>query len=92
MIIDTYYGAMKRNKYEIVREILELCKDPVSKTRIVYQCNLNFRTAKPHLKRLTQTELLKASGDSIVTYQTTAKGLEALKHMNALKNILGDLS
>jgi predicted transcriptional regulator len=83
---------MKRNKYEIVREILELCKDPASKTRIVYQCNLNFRTINPHLERLTQTELLEASGDSSVTYRTTAKGLEALKHMNALKSILGDLS
>jgi predicted transcriptional regulator len=82
---------MRRSKEEIVCQILELCENPASKTRVVYLCNLNFRTVCPHLERLITAGLLEASGGSIITYQTTAKGLEVLGYMKALKIVTGDL-
>jgi predicted transcriptional regulator len=37
---------MKRSGEEVIEGILELCEEPVSITRIVYQVNLNFKTIK----------------------------------------------
>lgn len=38
---------MKRNRNEIISEILRVCMKGASKTRVVYQANLNFRTVNP---------------------------------------------
>ena len=35
---------MKRTREEIVSKILDICQNGASKTKIVYQSNLNFRT------------------------------------------------
>lgn len=79
---------MKRSKEEITESILELCIQPSSKTRVVYQVNLNFRTVKPPLDRLVASGLLEASGDSVIMYKTTPKGMEALGHIRALRELL----
>jgi predicted transcriptional regulator len=39
----------RREKIEIVKDILELCLIPCKKTHIVYKCNLNFKIVKTHL-------------------------------------------
>ncbi len=83
---------MKRSKDEITEGILELCQEPASLTRIVYQCNLNFRTVKPHLARLTLSGcLLELPGGPINLYQTSPKGMEALQHIKALRDLLKPL-
>jgi predicted transcriptional regulator len=38
----------RREKVELMAEILEVCIDGASKTRIVTQTNLNFRTVEPY--------------------------------------------
>ncbi len=40
---------VRREKLEIIKEILELCITPRKKTSIVYQCNLNFKIVKKYL-------------------------------------------
>jgi predicted transcriptional regulator len=79
---------MKRSKEDIIENILELCIEPASKTRIVYQVNLNFRTINPHLDRLLDAGLLEAFGDTQIMYKTTPKGMEALQHIRALRDLL----
>ena len=37
---------MKRDKLEIARNILLICKDGAKKTEIVYKVNLNFKNAE----------------------------------------------
>ena len=39
---------MKRSRDTIISHILDICANGASKTRIVYQANLNFRTALPY--------------------------------------------
>lgn len=72
----------KRSKQEIIAQILEVCLERSSKTRIVYQVNLNFRTINPYLQLLLKNELLDMVIEEQKLYKTTAKGeilLESIK-------------
>jgi predicted transcriptional regulator len=79
---------MKRSKEEILKAILELCKEPAGLTKIVYQCNLNFFTVKSHLKVLTDAGLIDISGIEQISYKTTTEGMKALEHINAFRSLL----
>lgn len=76
---------MKRSREIIIEGILETCKEPATKTRVVYQANLNFRTVKPYLDLLIKSGLLEASREKISTYKTTEKGMNVLGHLKALR-------
>ncbi len=76
---------MKRSRETIIGGILETCKEPATKTKVVYQGNLNFRTVKPYLDLLMRSGLLEASGEKMPTYKTTKKGMNVLEHLKALK-------
>lgn len=67
----------KRTNDQILSEILKICMNGATKTRIVYQANLNFKTAKPYLDNLTKNGFVEADhyGSKIV-YRTTPKGLD----------------
>ena len=67
----------RRTNDLIASEILNLCMKGASKTRIVYQANLNFLAAKPYLDNFTSKGLLEVIPQgSRVVYKTTSKGLE----------------
>ena len=84
---------MIRSKEEIVIAILEVCKNPVSKTRIVYSGNFNFRTIKPHLDYLIDSGLLETSNESKnKTYKTTPKGLETLGRLKEIRDLVEPVS
>jgi len=51
---------VKRSKDMIISQILDICINGASKTRIVYQANLNFRTINPYLEMLTKNEPIKS--------------------------------
>jgi predicted transcriptional regulator len=79
---------MKRSKEQIKEQILEVCKEPAILTAIVYQCNLNFRTAKFHLESLIDAGLIDVSGTNQISYKTTPRGIKALKHISAFRSLL----
>ena len=80
---------MRRSEDQITEDILDTCKEPTGKTRIVYQCNLNFHTVNIHLQRLIDASLLKSSGSADhLSYRTTAKGIVVLEHINVLRDLL----
>ena len=62
----------RRNKAEIVLEILELCITPVRKTEIVYKCNLNFKIVKKYLEVCFSNGWLQKIDKK---YQTTTIGM-----------------
>ncbi len=48
-----------------------------SKTRVVYQANLNFLTVNPYLNNLIKNECIEAVHEgSRVVYKTTPKGMD----------------
>lgn len=78
----------KRNIDQINAQILALCQgDGVSKTKIVYQVNLNFKTAKGYLDLLLEKGLIEAVPGEHIMYKTTEKGELALEHHKAIEAI-----
>jgi predicted transcriptional regulator len=67
---------MKRSKHTIISQILDICDGGASKTRIVYQANLNFKTVNPYIELLTRNGLIESKSGRIVLYKTTDKGLK----------------
>ncbi len=80
---------LRRSTDKIIAEILEICLMPgVAKTKVVYQANLNFKTAASYLDLLTRGELLEAVPGKYTIYKTTAKGKTALKALRAVEEII----
>jgi len=62
---------MRRSKFDIVVDVLEVTKNGVNKTAIVYKTNLNFRLAEKYLLLLEKQGLLEKKSDK---YFTSDKG------------------
>jgi predicted transcriptional regulator len=67
---------VKRSRYTIVSQILDICNRGACKTKIVYEANLNFRTVNPYIELLTKNGLIESKSGRIVLYKTTDKGLK----------------
>lgn len=79
---------MKRSKHEIFSKILEICLNGASKTKIVYQANLNFRTVNPYLDVLIKNNLLEASKENHILYKTTSEGASIQETISKVNDML----
>jgi predicted transcriptional regulator len=78
----------RRNRLEILGCILNICKgDGSSKTKIVYQINLNFRNAGIYLEWLVEHGYL-AKEDKL--YKTTPAGQRLLENLNDINSMIND--
>ena len=77
---------MKRSRDTIVSQILEICRDGASKTKIVYQGNLNFRTVNPYLDLLTGKGMIITNDGKPKIYKTTTHGLKMLEHFKYIQD------
>jgi predicted transcriptional regulator len=82
---------MKRCQHKIVSEILEICMDDVSKTRIVYKANLNFKTVNPYMDLLLKNKLIASKKGRTILYHTTEKGMNLLNEFNRIYNDISEL-
>ena len=72
----------------IISQILDICIKGASKTRIVYQANLNFRTINPYLDLLTKNGLINVKKEQNLIYETTPRGLDLLDNFKQIQNEL----
>jgi predicted transcriptional regulator len=79
---------MKRSRDMIISQILDICVDGASKTKIVYQANLNFRTINPYLDLLTKNGLINAKKEQTIIYRTTPRGLNLLDNFRQIHSEL----
>jgi predicted transcriptional regulator len=79
---------MKRSRHEIISQILDICKNGASKTRIVYQANLNFKTVNPYLDLLIKNELIEKKENQNILYETTERGNKLLDNFKQMKSHL----
>ena len=79
---------MKRSRNEIISQILEICKNGASKTKIVYQANLNFRTVNPYIDLLIKNDLIRVNDGRAILYGTTPKGLRLLESIKQINDKL----
>jgi len=72
-------GAMKRNRQDIIYDILTICLRGANKTKIVYEGNLNFRTTNHYLNDLVKNQFINIEQGE---YCTTQRGVSLLESMN----------
>lgn len=77
----------RRINLEIMAEILSLCKQPQTKTRVMYQNNLSWRTLQKYLYQMRSQDLLEVH-HSLNMYVTTQKGLKFLEKWRELVELL----
>ena len=77
----------KRNSLEIIAEILVLCKQSQTKTRVMYRTNLSWRMLQKYLSQLQSRGLLEVH-HSVIKYTTTQKGLKFIKKWRELAKLL----
>ena len=84
--------ARKRNPNVVTAQILEICADGASKTRVVYQANLNAITGRQRLEDLVRNGFIEAIPDgSRFIYKTTAKGLELKERLVQFRSMMDRL-
>lgn len=77
--------AIKRSKEIVIADILDLCVVGASKTRIVYQTNMNFKTASFYLTELVRIGLLQILNGDLTVYKTTERGREILRGLKSIQ-------
>jgi predicted transcriptional regulator len=77
----------KRIGLEIMAEILILCKQPQTKTRVMYRTNLSWRMLQKYLSQLQSRELLEIH-HSLTKCTTTRKGLKFVEKWRELVDLL----
>jgi predicted transcriptional regulator len=82
---------MKRSRDVIISQILDICSKGASKTRIVYQANLNFRTINPYLDLLTKNGLIDVKKEQTLIYETTPRGLDLLDNFKQIQSELSSI-
>ncbi|VVB64639.1 Winged helix-turn-helix [uncultured archaeon] len=76
---------MKRSREVIITQILGICSEGATKTRIVYQANLNFKTVNPYIELLTKNGLIGITEGQNKVYETTNKGTEWLESFKVIQ-------
>ena len=76
---------MKRDKLEIARNILLICKNGAKKTEIVYKVNLNFKNAEAYLKWLIDREMILKEGKF---FKLTSRGSELLSNLQSTSKLM----
>jgi predicted transcriptional regulator len=77
----------KRDRIEIVADILGLCSKPKTKTHVMYGTNLSWKMLQNYLSELQSRELLEKQNTS-KTYVTTKRGQEFIEKWRELKELL----
>lgn len=83
------HAGSRRSLLQILAEILDLCRKPQVKTRVMYRANLSYKSLQHNLTRLRKNGLLE-SHSSKETYLTTEKGLTFLQRWAELQQLLAE--
>ena len=81
--------SKRRDKLYIIAEILEIAKDGVLKTQIMYRANLSFTQLNDYLKFMLKNALLeKVLLNDKEVYKTTEKGMNFLQRYREITELL----
>ena len=79
----------RRDRLNIMAEILELASEGRLKTQIMYGVNLSFSQLKEYLSFLTERGFLKVQIENRKRiYETTAKGIQYIESYMEMSNLL----
>lgn len=83
----TVMTMVKRDRLEIMADILGLCLEPQTKTHVMYGTNLSWKMLHQYLSQLQSLDLLEAQGNS-TKYVTTKRGREFVEKWRELNELL----
>jgi len=79
----------RRNRLEIMANILEITNNGVLKTHILYKANLSFAQLDEYLSLLLEIGLLKnVNNGGKTVYKTTAKGFQYIQRYKSTTALL----
>ncbi|UCC57965.1 MAG: transcriptional regulator [Candidatus Bathyarchaeum sp.] len=78
---------VRRDRVEIMAEILGLCSKPQTKTQVMYGTNLSWKMLQHYLSQLQLLDLLEIDGKS-AKYVTTQRGKEFVEKWRELNELL----
>lgn len=79
--------SKRRSNDVIVSQILKICIHGASKTRIVYQANMNFMTVGPYLDNLIKSGCIESIPEgSRIIYRTTPKGMDLKERLERFQS------
>ncbi len=81
------YKRARRDRYEILAEILQVCRRPCGKTRVMYKASLSYAQVVGCIESLRMLELWEIIPEPQQD-QTTKKGLEFLRRYAYLRELL----
>jgi predicted transcriptional regulator len=80
----------RRDRLNIIAEILNVAQEGSLKTQIMYNANLSFAQLEEYLNLLLQINLLRlTSTEDRTIYKTTKKGLKYLQNYEKISTLLG---
>ena len=84
---------MRRNRIDIIVDILSAASKGASRTRIMYRANLNFTTFERYFEELLGKGLIKHVGSSsdngCPIYKTTEEAEALLKELDRVDRYIG---
>jgi predicted transcriptional regulator len=82
-------SSKRRDKLYIVAEILEIVRDGVLKTQIMYRANLSFTQLNEYIRFMMKNELLeKVLISEKEVYKATEKGMSFLQRYREITELL----
>ena len=80
-------AMVKRDRVEIMAEILGLCSEPRTKTHVMYGTNLSWKMLQHYLSELQSLGLLEVH-DNSSRYVATKRGREFVDKWKELQQML----
>ena len=89
MVENSFDSRRRRDRLSIMAELLDVAREGVNKTRIMYQASLSFAQLKEYVTLVIDLNLLEAVKTSKRTiYKTTEKGLRFLQSYREIVELL----
>lgn len=81
----------RRNRFDIIMEILEIAKGGTGKTAILYGANLNSKLVNKYLDELVEKNFLEVTERPNKSFKTTEKGLKFLENFEEIKESFDEI-
>jgi predicted transcriptional regulator len=79
----------RRDRLTIMAQVLDIAREGILKTQIMYGANLSFVQLNDYLSLLQDVKLLRVNTeDGRTTYKTTPKGIKYLQNFSKIKDLL----
>lgn len=84
----------RRDRHEIVAEILKTAREGRIKTHIMYKAKLSYSQINTYLKLLVdkgflENNTIRRKRQNITMYKTTPKGILYIENIETVNNLLG---